>query len=194
MRIPFRPHPVLFLRPVLFLTVSLALVGLSDGASASTTAGEEPAESGGPSSIVPSLFAPGWYARYQRLHRPSRLPQLRYSNLPASRYVRAFRSRSPVARPAPAAAVASPSRAPSNVASDVWERLRRCEAGGRYQANTGNGYYGAYQFKASTWRSLGFPGLPHEASPATQDEAARRLQARGGWGQWGACSRRLGLR
>lgn len=188
MRIPFRSHPVLL------LSVSLALVGLSDGASASMTVSDEPAEADSPSSIVPSPFPPGWYARYQRLRRPSRLPQLRYSHLPSSRYVRAFRARRPVERPAPAPAVASAFRSPSNVAADVWERLRRCEAGGRYQTNSGNGYYGAYQFKASTWRSLGYPGLPHEASPEVQDEAARRLQARGGWGQWGACSRRLGLR
>src|SRR5688572_17164377 len=79
-------------------------------------------------------------------------------------------------------------------AGDVWSRLRQCESGSRYARNTGNGYYGAYQFKPSTWRSLGYRGLPHRASPAVQDRAARRLQARHGWGQWPACSRRLGLR
>jgi hypothetical protein len=77
---------------------------------------------------------------------------------------------------------------------DVWARLRQCESGGRYDINTGNGYFGAYQFGARTWRGLGFPGLPHEAPPEVQDEAARRLQARHGWGQWPACARRLGLR
>jgi hypothetical protein len=77
---------------------------------------------------------------------------------------------------------------------DVWARLRRCESGGRYNINTGNGFYGAYQFHPRTWRGLGFPGLPHQAPPEMQDEAARKLQARSGWGQWPACSRRLGLR
>lgn len=77
---------------------------------------------------------------------------------------------------------------------DVWRRLRSCEAGGRYDVNSGNGYYGAYQFSAGTWRSLGYGGLPHQASPAVQDEAARKLQARSGWGQWPACSRRIGVR
>ena len=28
-----------------------------------------------------------------------------------------------------------------------------------------------------TWRTLGYPGLPHEAPPEVQDEAARKLQA-----------------
>ena len=76
----------------------------------------------------------------------------------------------------------------------VWERLRRCESGGRYDINTGNGFYGAYQFVPSTWRGLGFPGIPHQAPPNMQDEAAQKLQARSGWGQWPACTRKLALR
>lgn len=78
--------------------------------------------------------------------------------------------------------------------SSNFARLRQCESGGNYAANTGNGYYGAYQFSASTWRSLGYSGLPHQASAGTQDQAAIRLQARAGWGQWPSCARRLGLR
>lgn len=77
---------------------------------------------------------------------------------------------------------------------DVWARLRQCESGGRYNINTGNGFYGAYQFLPGTWRGLGYPGMPHQAPPEMQDEAARKLQARSGWGQWPACTRRLGLR
>ncbi len=84
--------------------------------------------------------------------------------------------------------------APAPVGDDVWARLRKCEAGGNYTRNSGNGYYGAYQFSAGTWRSLGYSGLPHQAPPEVQDEAAKKLQARGGWGQWPACSRRIGAR
>jgi resuscitation-promoting factor RpfB len=76
----------------------------------------------------------------------------------------------------------------------LWQRLRNCEAGGRYDRNSGNGYYGAYQMSAGTWRSLGYKGLPHQAPAEVQDEAARKLQARSGWGQWPACSRRIGAR
>jgi hypothetical protein len=75
----------------------------------------------------------------------------------------------------------------------VWAQLRQCESGGNYQDNTGNGYYGAYQFSQSTWNGLGLSGLPSQASPATQDQAAKDLQARDGWGAWPACSRKLGL-
>jgi hypothetical protein len=80
------------------------------------------------------------------------------------------------------------------IGDDVWARLRRCESGGRYDINTGNGFYGAYQFVLSTWRGLGYPGMPHHAPPEMQDEAARKLQARSGWGQWPVCSRRIGAR
>jgi hypothetical protein len=79
-------------------------------------------------------------------------------------------------------------------AGDIWARLRQCESGGRYSTNSGNGFFGAYQFHPGTWRTLGYPGLPHQAPAEVQDEAARRLQARSGWGQWPVCSRRIGAR
>ena len=78
-------------------------------------------------------------------------------------------------------------------AGGVWAALRQCESGGNYQENTGNGFYGAYQFVWSTWTSMGYPGRPDQEPPAMQDQAAQRLQARSGWGQWPACSRKLGL-
>ncbi len=77
---------------------------------------------------------------------------------------------------------------------DAFARLRSCESGGDYGAKAGNRYFGAYQFSAATWRSLGYDGLPHEAPPEVQDDAARRLQARSGWGQWPGCARKLRLR
>ena len=75
----------------------------------------------------------------------------------------------------------------------VWQHLRVCESGGNYFENTGNGYYGAYQFSLSTWQGLGMSGLPSQASPGVQDEAAVRLQRRSGWGSWPTCSWMLNL-
>src|SRR4051794_30797583 len=49
-------------------------------------------------------------------------------------------------------------------------RLRQCESNGNYATNTGNGYYGAYQFSADTWHALGYDGLPSDAAPEVQDE------------------------
>jgi hypothetical protein len=85
-------------------------------------------------------------------------------------------------------------RSGATTTGDVWQRLRACESGGDYSRNSGNGYYGAYQFSASTWHGLGFGGLPHQADSATQDQAAQKLLARSGWGQWPACSRAIGAR
>lgn len=87
--------------------------------------------------------------------------------------------------PAPAASVASGS---------VWDRLAACESGGNWSINTGNGYYGGLQFSLATWRGLGAPGYPHQASRETQIAYAEKLLARSGWGQWPACTLKLGLR
>ena len=94
---------------------------------------------------------------------------------------------------APIAATA-PASTPAPVATgDVWAELRDCESGGNYAEDTGNGFYGAYQFAPGTWTALGYPGLPNEAPPAVQDAAAQELQSRSGWGQWPGCSAKLGL-
>jgi Transglycosylase-like domain len=98
----------------------------------------------------------------------------------------------PVVTPA-APAVAPATAAAGGSAGGVWAELRQCESGGKYAEDTGNGYYGAYQFSPGTWHGLGYPGLPSDASPAVQDQAAQKLQARSGWGQWPGCSRKLGL-
>jgi len=99
------------------------------------------------------------------------------------------------ARHAAAAAArqeASRSRRPTG---DVWGRLAACESGGNPRARSASGlYHGAFQFSLATWRSLGYDGNPADHSYATQLEAAQRLQARSGWGQWPRCARRLGLR
>ena len=75
-----------------------------------------------------------------------------------------------------------------------FDRLAACESGGNWHINTGNGYYGGLQFSAATWRSVGMSGLPHQHSREVQIAAGQRLQQRSGWGQWPACSRKLGLR
>jgi resuscitation-promoting factor RpfB len=97
------------------------------------------------------------------------------------------------AAPAPAVAAPAPAASSGGYAGGVWAELRQCESGGNYAEDTGNGFYGAYQFLPSTWRGLGYPGMPNQAPPAMQDAAAAQLQARSGWGQWPECARKLGL-
>jgi hypothetical protein len=73
-------------------------------------------------------------------------------------------------------------------------RLRMCESSDNYRDNTGNGYYGAYQFAQTTWTNLGMSGRPDQAAPAVQDHAAYTLYKRSGWSPWPACSQREHLR
>jgi uncharacterized protein YabE (DUF348 family) len=79
----------------------------------------------------------------------------------------------------------------------VWDRLARCESGGNWSANTGNGYYGGLQFDKATWRANGgdqFAPYPHQATREQQIVVAQRVRnARGNYRAWPTCSSRLGL-
>jgi hypothetical protein len=76
----------------------------------------------------------------------------------------------------------------------VWDRLARCESGGNWSLDTGNGYHGGLQFSLASWRAVGGSGYPHEASRKEQIRRGKKLQARQGWGAWPSCTGRLGLR
>ena len=76
--------------------------------------------------------------------------------------------------------------------ASIWAAIAQCESGGNPTTNTGNGYYGMYQFSLPTWQSVGGTGLPSDASAEEQTMRARMLQQRAGWGQWG-CAYKLGL-
>ncbi|GAB2460001.1 transglycosylase family protein [Jatrophihabitans fulvus] len=82
--------------------------------------------------------------------------------------------------------------AQADPSADQWYRLRMCESSNNYAINTGNGYYGAYQFDLSTWRSVGGQGYPHQNSKAEQDYRALRLYRQRGWQPW-ECASILGL-
>ena len=76
----------------------------------------------------------------------------------------------------------------------VWDQLARCEAGGNWAINTGNGYYGGLQFNLGTWQANGGSGLPSNASRETQIAIATKVRnASGGYGAWPACAASLGL-
>lgn len=76
---------------------------------------------------------------------------------------------------------------------DAFAQLRLCEAGGSYQRNSGNGYYGAYQFNIGTWAGYGGYTVPSDAPPNVQDQKAYETYQNRGWAPWPACSRKLGL-
>lgn len=76
---------------------------------------------------------------------------------------------------------------------EAWQALRYCEAGGIYSRNSGNGYYGAYQFNISTWNNYMGYARADLAPPAVQDSKAQETYNRRGWTPWPSCSKRLGL-
>ena len=77
--------------------------------------------------------------------------------------------------PAPVAPAAPPPNASTFVVDgSVWDALARCESGGNWSINTGNGYYGGLQFSPSTWHAAGGNGYPHHHSRETQIAVAER--------------------
>jgi hypothetical protein len=67
--------------------------------------------------------------------------------------------------------------------------IAACESGGNPATNTGNGFYGKYQFDLQTWASVGGSGLPSDAGEAEQDRRAAMLYARSGAAPWPVCGR-----
>ena len=75
--------------------------------------------------------------------------------------------------------------------SEALARLRSCE--GSYTSNTGNGYYGAYQFDKRTWGNYGGYELASDAPAAVQDEKAWQTYKARGWQPWPTCKIKMGL-
>lgn len=76
---------------------------------------------------------------------------------------------------------------------DAWYNLRVCESGNNYARNSGNGYFGAYQYNLGTWSNFAGYARPDLAPPEVQDAKAHETQARRGWAPWPTCARKLGL-
>ncbi|MEV5432162.1 transglycosylase family protein [Streptomyces sp. NPDC052701] len=77
----------------------------------------------------------------------------------------------------------------------VWDRIARCESGGDWHIDTGNGYYGGLQFSAPTWRAYGGTAYAPTADRATRRQqiaVATEVQRAQGWGAWPTCAARAG--
>ncbi|HEX6258166.1 MAG TPA: G5 domain-containing protein [Candidatus Saccharimonadales bacterium] len=75
--------------------------------------------------------------------------------------------------------------------AEALAKLRACESGGNYQTNTGNGYYGAYQYDISTWAGYGGYRIPSDAPAAVQDDKVWETYQRRGWSPWPSCGASL---
>ncbi|MEO7071371.1 MAG: transglycosylase family protein [Nostocoides sp.] len=94
------------------------------------------------------------------------------------------------------AAPATPTRSAGNTSgaginlanAAMWDRIAKCESGGNWSINTGNGYYGGLQFDSGSWLANGgadFAPRADLASRAEQITVATRSYARAGLGPWG---------
>lgn len=94
-------------------------------------------------------------------------------------------------RRADSAAATAPQGAPATASGAAapphLEAIAACESGGNPSTNTGNGFYGKYQFTQSTWESVGGTGNPAAASEAEQDARAAQLYAQQGSSPWPVC-------
>jgi resuscitation-promoting factor RpfA len=71
-----------------------------------------------------------------------------------------------------------------------WDQVARCESGGNWGINTGNGYYGGVQFTSATWASHGGGEFAPSAQLATKEQqiaVAERVLATQGRGAWPVC-------
>ncbi|MBP2450187.1 transglycosylase family protein [Mycolicibacterium lutetiense] len=75
-----------------------------------------------------------------------------------------------------------------------WDTVARCESGGNWAINTGNGYHGGLQFSPGTWSGHGGGEYAPTAFMATKEEqiaVAERVLATQGKGAWPTCGRGL---
>ena len=73
-----------------------------------------------------------------------------------------------------------------------WDAIAKCESGGNWNTNTGNGYYGGLQFSAGTWRANGGHGSPANASREEQIRVAQNVLKSQGIRAWPVCGKRGG--
>ncbi|MER6347416.1 transglycosylase family protein [Streptomyces sp. NPDC001595] len=103
------------------------------------------------------------------------------------------------AAPPPPAPGPPAARVPYDCADDQWPWgcVAECESGGRWDINTGNGFYGGLQFWQPTWVAFGGTKYAARADLATRAEqiaVAQEVVAVQGWSAWPVCSKRYGLK
>ncbi|QRP17907.1 transglycosylase family protein [Corynebacterium striatum] len=91
------------------------------------------------------------------------------------------------------AALATPAANAAPVSA--WDQVAACESGGNWQVNTGNGYYGGFQFSAQTWSGFGGQQYAPTADQVTKEQqiaVAEQVLAAQGAGAWPNCGGPVG--
>jgi uncharacterized protein YabE (DUF348 family) len=94
----------------------------------------------------------------------------------------------PAPAPAASAGAATGAAAPAMMNEAMWDRIAKCESGGNWSINSGNGYYGGLQFDIRTWLGSGggaYAPNASLASKAQQIDIANRVYAQRGLQPWG---------
>ncbi|MET8255829.1 transglycosylase family protein [Micromonospora sp. NPDC005197] len=76
-----------------------------------------------------------------------------------------------------------------------WDAIAKCESGGNWKINTGNGYYGGLQFSQGTWAGYGGKKYAARADLASRGEQiaiAEKVLDGQGIGAWPTCGRKGG--
>ncbi|MFJ8829169.1 transglycosylase family protein [Micromonospora aurantiaca] len=76
-----------------------------------------------------------------------------------------------------------------------WDAVARCESGGNWKINTGNGYYGGLQFSRTTWNGYGGQKYAARADLASRSEqiaVAEKVLRGQGIGAWPVCGKKGG--
>jgi hypothetical protein len=76
-----------------------------------------------------------------------------------------------------------------------WDAIAKCESGGDWHRNSGNGYHGGLQFAPGTWRSNGGTQYASRADLASREQqiaVAERLRRNRGLHPWPTCGVRGG--
>ncbi|MEU1807744.1 transglycosylase family protein [Micromonospora aurantiaca (nom. illeg.)] len=76
-----------------------------------------------------------------------------------------------------------------------WDAVARCESGGNWKINTGNGYYGGLQFSRATWNGYGGQRYAARADLASRSEqiaVAGKVLRGQGIGAWPVCGKKGG--
>ncbi|WP_308128228.1 transglycosylase family protein [Modestobacter italicus] len=104
----------------------------------------------------------------------------------------------PPAAPSPpadrTAAPQPPAPVPAPSAGHDWDAVARCESGGNWSINTGNGYYGGLQFSQRTWAGHGGTAYAARADLATREQqiaVAEEVLLTQGAGAWPTCGKSL---
>ena len=146
-----------------------------------------------------------WWANRHAVHNPSVIAAGERLRLPSSHRVKPWLTRAaldaipttaPVAVPAtaPASGYAVTSTAPAQPVTATYSGsgsfqscVIRAESGGNAGAvNGSSGAGGLYGFLPSTWQSLGFSGLPENASVSQQNAAFAKEYSQSGSAAWSA--------